>query len=304
MKNFGFKYYLWGPQFLTGLTILFLLILHPQVAQAAGRIAYSHLTDGYWQIWTMNTDGSDPKQSTFSKIDKRDPAWVERGKRIAFRTSNAQFFILDLATGNEQRFLEKYGIVSNPSYSEKTNEVIFIRFDSRIADATDIWKVSLEGEDARLLTKDNYSKIQPDLSADGGQIAFVRSDALKKFHQIWTMDSDGEKLRQITRGSWVYLQPQFSPDNTALTYTSDQDGNFNVYWLDLDQLDEKRLTDAPGLDADSSFSPDGQTIVFVSNRGGNQQIWKMGLDGSNLMQLTHGDNEAVDPDWVETGEGD
>jgi Tol biopolymer transport system component len=49
----------------------------------------------------------------------------------------------------------------------------------------------------------------------------------------------------------------------------------------------KRLTDAPGYDAEGSYSPDGKEIVFCSNRDGNLQLYIMDAHGKNVRQLTH-----------------
>ena len=55
----------------------------------------------------------------------------------------------------------------------------------------------------------------------------------------------------------------------------------------LDGSAVKRLTDAPGYDAEATVSPDGKTIVFTSVRDGDLEIYTMGIDGSNVKRLTH-----------------
>ena len=49
---------------------------------------------------------------------------------------------------------------------------------------------------------------------------------------------------------------------------------------------EKRLTDAPGLDDGPEFSPDGKTIWFNSVRSGRMQVWKMKTNGRRQTQMT------------------
>jgi TolB protein len=48
----------------------------------------------------------------------------------------------------------------------------------------------------------------------------------------------------------------------------------------------RRLTSAPGYDAECSFSPDGRRILFVSDRDGDADIYVMNADGTELRQLT------------------
>jgi TolB protein len=80
----------------------------------------------------------------------------------------------------------------------------------------------------------------------------------------------------------------WSPDGGAIAFTSERDGNPEVYTLDLTRTGAApvRLTVAPGLDADPSWSRDGRRIAFTSVRSGNPDIWVMDADGGNPRQLT------------------
>ena len=48
----------------------------------------------------------------------------------------------------------------------------------------------------------------------------------------------------------------------------------------------KRLTEAPGYDAEATLSRDGEWIVFTSARDGDLEIYKMRTDGTELTRLT------------------
>ena len=277
---------------------LFLLLFLSNDASATELIAYSHLTDGYWQIWVMSADGANKKQITFSKEDKRDPVWIENG--LAFRTNNSQLFTISLDGGSGQRILEKYGVIANPRFSSKTKEIVFVRFDPRLTDVSDIWKADEEGKNAVLLTKDNTPKFQPCFSSDGEKIVFVKADNDRKNYHLWLMYSDGQKPVQITQGQGFDTLPDFAPDGKTIAFTSNRGGDFDIYTLDLETKKVTQLAKSSGLDTSSSFSPDGKKMVFVSNRSGSQQIWVMSAeDGSHPKQLTFEKEESVDPAWAE-----
>jgi TolB protein len=80
----------------------------------------------------------------------------------------------------------------------------------------------------------------------------------------------------------------WSPDGGAIAFTSERDGNPEIYSLDLtkDGAAPVRLTRSPGLDADPSWSRDGRRIAFTSDRSGNRDIWVMDADGGNPARLT------------------
>jgi len=69
-------------------------------------------------------------------------------------------------------------------------------------------------------------------------------------------------------------------------YQWDFDPATDIFSSRLDGSDLKRLTDAPGYDAECSYSPDGKQILFVSDRDGDPDIFLMDADGTNTRQLT------------------
>jgi TolB protein len=68
-------------------------------------------------------------------------------------------------------------------------------------------------------------------------------------------------------------------------YQWDFDPHMDIYVLNFDGTGMRRLTDAPGYDAEGSFSPDGKQIVFTSSRDGDPDIYIMKSDGSDVRQI-------------------
>ena len=85
-----------------------------------------------------------------------------------------------------------------------------------------------------------------------------------------------------------------------IMFTSKRDGNFEVYVMNADSTEVKRLTDNPKTDYGQNWSPDGNFILFYSDRNGNEEIWRMNNDGTNLINLTNSPsserNAAYSPD--------
>lgn len=83
--------------------------------------------------------------------------------------------------------------------------------------------------------------------------------------------------------------PQWSYDGTKIAFTSDRDGDPEIYVMNSDGSNPRRLTNAHGRDAHPFFSYDASRIVFQSPRanGVDTNIYVMNSDGSNVVQLTN-----------------
>ncbi len=64
-----------------------------------------------------------------------------------------------------------------------------------------------------------------------------------------------------------------------LAFTSNRDGNHEIYVIDLASSKLTRLTNDGALDYLPDWSPDGRTIAFTSHRLGNSDLWTVDSDG-------------------------
>ncbi len=62
--------------------------------------------------------------------------------------------------------------------------------------------------------------------------------------------------------------------------------SYDIVVADLNGKVTRRLTSAPGYDAEATISPDGKKIVFTSTRNGDLDLYTMNLDGSGVRQIT------------------
>lgn len=97
------------------------------------------------------------------------------------------------------------------------------------------------------------------------------------------------------------MWPRFSPDGERIAYTSNADGNFNLYVMDRDGGNVVQLTDDPAWDSNMSWSPDGEWIAFASMRSGGGDIYAISAAGRNLTRLTDAREYESSPAWSPDG---
>ena len=120
------------------------------------------------------------------------------------------------------------------------------------------------------------------------------------------------KARRLTATALVvslFIQMQFVANGyasrgTKIAFISTRDGNSEIYVMDGDGRNQRRVTVNPAVDRLPAWSPDGKKIAFVSNRTNrnkdHKQIWVIDADGKNPIRLTDGLVDSY-PDWSPDG---
>jgi Tol biopolymer transport system component/tRNA A-37 threonylcarbamoyl transferase component Bud32 len=88
--------------------------------------------------------------------------------------------------------------------------------------------------------------------------------------------------------------PSPTPVPERIAFSSQRDGNWEIYVMNTDGSGVTQLTQHYAWDASPSWSPDATRIVFQSERDGNWEIYVINADGSGLQRLT---NTAADERW-------
>ena len=91
-----------------------------------------------------------------------------------------------------------------------------------------------------------------------------------------------------------------------IAFSSDRDGNPEIYVMNADGKNPRKLTNNGFSNTSPSWSPDGKHIAFVSEREGNfagkrLQIYVMDANGKNQRKLSRNPFAEWDPAWSPDG---
>ncbi|MBI3995750.1 MAG: PD40 domain-containing protein, partial [Nitrospirae bacterium] len=91
------------------------------------------------------------------------------------------------------------------------------------------------------------------------------------------------------------------PDFFKLYFISYRDGQRELYMMEPDGSDQKRLTHNEGTVDYAVASPDEKLVAFVLDVKGNRDIFRMNADGTDVRQLTHTPAAETSPRWSPDG---
>ncbi|HEV3384738.1 MAG TPA: hypothetical protein VG097_07975 [Gemmata sp.] len=130
---------------------------------------------------------------------------------------------------------------------------------------------------------------RPSFHPKGERVCFAIPSA--NGQEIVSVSRDGKDRKTLTAGG-INNWPAYSPDGKRIAFSSSRDGEFDLYVMNSDGTEVKRVIKLEGMQTRPCWSPDGRRLAFTWNRDGNYDIYAVNLHGSGLVCLT--DNSERD----------
>jgi Tol biopolymer transport system component len=164
--------------------------------------------------------------------------------------------------------------------------------------------MNADGSDEKRLSYTRTTTYGAAWSPDGKYIAFT--SVWPETEEIYVMNADGSDKRRLTATAYVEdgdpkvwnKNPTWSPDGHQIAFASGRGGNQEIYIMNADGSEPRRLTKSEEYKDFPSWSPDGKHIAFVGDGG----ITVIDALGTNLRQLTSPEFPDSFPAWSPDGQ--
>lgn len=215
----------------------------------------------------------------------------ERGifsTRIAYisvqRTPQRTNYSLEVADAdgrNPQSLLVSSEPIMSPSWAPNGKSISYVSFEKKRAQ---IFTVSVETGQRRLITSFPGINGAPDWSPDGSQLAVVLSKSGTP--KIYSVDVGSGTMKQLTFGDAIDTEPRYAPDGKSILFTSGRGGSPQIYRLNLANGQVNRITYEGNYNARASYTPDMKSIVMLHRDDKQFNIGMQNAGGGSVVSLT------------------
>ncbi len=206
-----------------------------------------------------------------------------------------------------------------PDVASDGRSVVFSRYDGR---TIELWRLELESGQAIALTSNGGVNLEPRLSPDGGQIAWVSTAGTGhfnlKFADIGAAGLANERFLVAPRESKIdryyysthdhAINPSWTPDGKRVYYV----GNPEIPWgtgticsvtvADQNYECSTRHRAETSWAARPEVGPDGKRILYSNYHGGQwHQLWLTTTADTAPLPLTYGEFDRRNARWSPDG---
>lgn len=205
-------------------------------------------------------------------------------------------------------------VTPTPGPASAQGRISFVRSN---ADLTrDVYVVDPDGSRMERVTTGIYVEGLTAWSPDGRYIvAQVAQEGISTIARVSVApDNKGGEVVALTSDMLVdstttkadSALPAWSPDGSLIAFQSKKEGgNFQVYVMDKDGNNKRRISNGQVFAAQPAWSHDGKSIAYIGGDkvdiGTPKEIYTVSVEGGTPRQITTGGKDLSKPTWSPDG---
>jgi TolB protein len=234
----------------------------PAPEEPAFEIAYRGLTLSEPGINLMNADGSDRRWLVTPADGVFCPSFSPDGGRIAYGKIRAnQIAVIDLASGAETQLTSAPAWGQCPAWSPDGSRIAFFGGQST-ANGFGLYTMNADGSAVHELAAAGFVGSGIDWSPDGHWLAVT---SFSERTLVLVDAATGALGPPLSTGPETH-DPDWSPDGRRLVYVRWDGGGSELYVVNADGTEQRRLTSSPVgvpyVNQGPRWSPDGAMIAY------------------------------------------
>jgi Tol biopolymer transport system component len=209
----------------------------PALSPGGSAIAFERMANGMSDLYVMNVDGSGLTRLTQNAGFNGNPTWSPTGAQIAFastRDGDADIYVMNVDGTGVTPLTVNSVWDAQPAWSPDGTRIAFAT-EQISAGNREIFVMNADGSNALRLTTSFLWDELPAWSPDGSKIAFrcdrlVSQNPFQSSSEVCVMNVDGSGVVALTDAPSAYdSQPTWSPDGARIAFSSDRDGDYDLY---------------------------------------------------------------------------
>lgn len=263
-----------------------------------GKLAFHSDRYGVLQIFQMDGKSGEITQLTNDPAKAVEPDWSPDCTALAFTSGRNGMNSLEVYTmnsdGSDQTRLFENQPADDwaPSWSPDGET---IAYQSNESGKINVCFAGTNGEEKGCLIAGDNSNALPSWHPNGDKIVFL-SDMGGDWEIHVATVGENSASTPLSDNRYEDLHPRFSPDGNHIAFASKRSDISDIFVIDADGSNERRLTNSGSEDVTPRWIGDDH-LVFASDRTGNWELYMMDTNGQNLVRLTHSAGMDKWPSW-------
>lgn len=170
------------------------------------------------------------------------PCWSPDGSQIAFlERKNLSLCIYNMKTGRVESVFSKEGLLPLPGCWSTDGENILVALSDKKTRKSTMWKISADGKTQEQIHghHENFWRHMA-ISPDGSLLVYAAMEG--KYMGLWIMLAEGGKSIPLAVTPNAHNEgAAWSPDGKHIAFNSTRSGNFDVWIMNVDSEQLKKI---------------------------------------------------------------